>query len=277
MEAGRKHLLRSLAYFLLVTVATLIFVTPFFFVIYTSLRDTKDIILNGFVAPIKEFHLENYKNAFFDGNLMQASLNSLAITIPALLLMMFLSSAAAFAFARLRFRGNKIFFLFVLLSMYIPTAVKLIPIYRLYSDLGLTNSIAGLVVLQTAMCIPFCVFVLRNFFLTIPKELQEAAIIDGCSYASIYYKIYMPLSKPSLAVLVILQFTTVWNSFLWELLLMTGNTPVMVGVMTLQSQFGIEWAVQCAGAIIASVPTLLVFLIFQKHFIQGLTAGAVKG
>lgn len=277
MNKRLKKRIKNIFYFMIVTVATFIFIVPFLFVIYTSLRRSEDIIKEGFVAPISTFFPQNYLDAWLNGGLLDGTIYSLSITIPALIIALILSATAAFAIARLNFRGSKAIFFFILLTMYIPAAVKLIPVYQMYSGIGFTNSIFGLVLLQGAGSIPFCAFVLRNFFLTIPKELQEAAIIDGCSYPAIFFRIYMPLSKPSIAVLVILQFTAIWNSFLWELLLMTDNVPIMVAVMSLQSQYGIQWALQCAGAIIASIPTLLIFLAFQKHFISGLTSGAVKG
>lgn len=277
MNKKHKQQLKKGVYYIFITIITLIFIVPFIFVLYTSVRDSTDILRDGFVAPIKKLCLGNYWDAFRNGTITEGIINSLKITIPSLFLSIALASIAAYALARVTFKGSKIIFLFILITMYIPAAVKLIPIYKFYSNLHLTNSIGGLILLQCTGSIPFCIFVLRNFFLTVPKELQEAAIIDGCNYFTIYHKIYLPLSKPSIAVLLILQFTAIWNSFIWELLLMRDRTPIMVAVMSLQSQYGIEWSLQCAGAIIASIPTLIVFLCFQRYFISGLTAGAIKG
>ena len=265
------------AFYVILIIFTVVFVIPLFSTIFTSVRTTGDIMRKGFWSMPDTITLGNFSEAWIRGRLAHYTKVTILITAPAVAGALLVASLGAYALASLRFRGNSFTLLFIVSCMFIPIQVLLIPVYKLLGKLNFLNTYQGLILIHITMAVPFCTFVLRNFFATIPNELRDAARIDGCSEIGIYGRILMPLAKPALAVLAILWFTFIWNDLLWGLVLMTDKRPIMVGLISLQGEYRINWSVQCAAALMASIPTLIVFLCFQRYFIRGLTVGAVKG
>jgi len=185
---------------------------------------------------------------------------------------------AAFALARYRFRGNMlIYFMFVAGTM-LPFQVLLLPVFYLTKALHLYNQYSALIMIHTAFQLGFCTFVLRNFMRTIPGEILEAARMDGAGEFRLYWQIMMPLSLSSLAALATLEFTWVFNDYLWAIILISDGSkkPVTAGLAALQGQYNTDWPVLTAGALLAAVPTIFVFVFLQRYFIQGLTLGSNK-
>lgn len=206
-------------------------------------------------------------------------MNSVIITIPSVIASVFIASLAAYPLSRMKFKGqNIVYFLFVA-GLFLPPQVNLLPLYRFINVLGIFDTYWALIIVHVAFGQPICVFILRNFFMNIPHEIQDAAKIDGCNNLWIYSRIIMPLAKPVIAVLFIFQFTWIWNEFLWGIILTQSENirPVTVGLYNLQGMYTIEWNIQTAGANLTAIPTILVFLLFQRYFIKGITLGAVKG
>jgi len=262
----------------LLTIFTLVWLVPMFGALITSVRTQDDIIANGYWSIPKVITLGNFGEAWELGNVSRYMVNSFIVTIPSLFGMMLLSSMAAFALARYKFRGNlALYFMFVGGTM-LPYQILLLPVFYLAQALHLRNQYSGLIIINTAFQLGFCTFVLRNFMRTIPGEILEAARMDGAGEFRLYWQIMMPLSLSALAALATLEFTWVFNDYLWALVLITDGTkmPITAGLASLQGQYNTDWPVLTAGALIAAIPTVLVFVFLQRYFIQGLTLGSGK-
>ena len=268
---------RILLYVFLI-VFTLVYMAPFFSSIITSVRTQEDISLNGFWSIPSEITFENYPNAWNQGRVSRYLLNSFIITIPALIGTIFLSSLSAFALARYKFRGNKpIYFMYVAGTM-LPFQILLLPVFLLTNKLGLYNTFYSVILIHIAFQLGFCTFVLRNFMRTLPGEIMDAARIDGASEWTIYWRIVMPLTVPAIAAIATLEFTWIFNDYIWALILIQDDSlkPVTSGLASLQGQFVTNWPLIVAGALLAAIPTLIVFFALQRYFIGGLTLGSNK-
>jgi multiple sugar transport system permease protein len=268
---------RILLYVFLITF-TLIYMMPFFSAVITSVRTMDDISLNGFWSIPQNITFQNYIDAWTRGNVSRYLLNSFIITIPALVGTIFLSSLSAFALARYRFRANRpIFFMYVSGTM-LPFQILLLPVFLLMNRVGLYNTYGGVILIHIAFQLGFCTFVLRNFMRTLPGEIFDAARIDGASEFGIWWRIAVPLTVPAIAAIAVLEFTWIFNDYLWALILLQDDKlkPVTAGLASLQGQFITNWPLVVSGALLAAVPTLIVFFILQRYFIGGLTLGATK-
>jgi len=257
---------------------TLLWLVPIFSAVLTSLRTQDDISSQGFFHLPQPITFENFTRAWTDARVEKYLINSFIITIPSLFLMLFFSSLGAYALARYRFRGNLlIYFVFVAGTM-LPFQILMLPIFRLTNALGLFDTYGALILIHTAFQLGFCTFVLRNFMRSVPYEIVDAARVDGCGEFRIYWQIVLPLTLPALAALATLEFTWVFNDYLWAIILLRSDTlrPVTAGLATLRGQYNTDWPVITAGALLATIPTLLVFIFLQRYFIQGLTLGSGK-
>ena len=268
---------RLLLYLFLISF-TLIYMSPFFGAIITSVRTQDDISINGFWSIPGEITTQNFSEAWTQGNVNRYLLNSFIITIPALVATIFLSSLSAFALARYRFRANRpIFFMYVAGTM-LPFQILLLPVFLFMNRVGLYNTYQGVILIHVAFQLGFCTFVLRNFMRTLPGEIFDAARIDGASEFGIYWRIALPLSLPGIAAITVLEFTWIFNDYLWALILIQDDAlkPVTAGLSSLQGQFITNWPLIVSGALLAAIPTLLVFFFLQRYFIGGLTLGSSK-
>jgi len=260
------------------TTLTLIWLLPILAAFLTSFRTQDDISVNGFWSWPQVVSWTNFIKAWTAARVAKYLLNSFIITIPSLLGMLFLSSLAAFTLARHRFRGNlPIYFMFVAGTM-LPFQILMLPVFRLTNYLGLYDTYGSLIVIHTAFQMGFCTFVLRNFMKSVPNEILDAARVDGCNEFRIYWQIMLPLTLPALAAVATLEFTWVFNDYLWAIILLRSDAlrPVTAGLATLRGQYNTDWPVITAGALLATIPTLLVFIFLQRYFIQGLTLGSNK-
>jgi multiple sugar transport system permease protein len=268
---------RVLGYGILV-VATLLWLVPFATAVITSVRDNDDIMQNGFVSLPTTITLENFITAWNRGGLVRYLPNSFRITIPSLTLTLLLSSLSAYSLARFRFWGNRLIFFIYVGGMMLPFQVLLLPVFRLTDAIGLYDTHWGLIAFHTAFQLGFCTFVLRNYMRTVPGEILEAARIDGCSEFRAWWQIMMPLTMPAVAAVATLEFTWIFNDYLWAIVLLRSDDlkPITAGLATLQGQYVMQWSVITAGALLAAIPTILVFIFLQRYFIEGLTLGTGK-
>jgi multiple sugar transport system permease protein len=261
---------------------------PILWALVNSLRDYEYTALHGYLS-LGGFTLDNYARAWNEGELPGYFWNSLVITVPAVLLTLFLSSCAAFVLSS-HSRGFNLTMLAVFLAAnLLPAQALLVPLFRLYTSIplpywisesgSLYDSHIGVVLIHTAFQIGFCTFVLSNFMKAMPASLLEAARVDGASVFQQYWRVVLPLCRPSLAALATLLVTWIYNDFFWALALLSSGDklPITTALQNLQSAFFVDYNLLSAGSIIVALPTLVVFFALQRHFVAGLTLGASKG
>ena len=261
-------------------VIALIWLLPTIGLLVTSFRPRGDIQNSGWWTTFGSFHLtlENYQQVLNAQGMGQAFLNSLFIAIPSTLLPLLVCSLAAYAFSWIQFRFRDTIFLIIVALMMVPIQVAFLPVLQLFKPFGLTQSFLGIWLAHTAFALPFGIFLLRNFFITLPKDLIEAARIDGSSTFGVFRTIVVPLSVPAIAAYGIFQFLWVWNDLLMALIFVgkNSNYPMTVQVTTLLGTYGTEWNLLAASAFLLMVVPLAVFFSLQRYFVQGLLAGSVK-
>lgn len=279
MTAKQTGQLQRWAVYIFVYALTLLWLVPVLTALVTSLRTNNDILTRGFWSLPNVLTLKNFGEAWQRGGLTHYLPNSFIITLPSLVITLFLSSLAGYALSRFRFRGDRLILFTFVAGMMLPFQILLLPVFRMVNALGLYNTYWALIIFHSVFQLGFCTFVLRNYMRTIPGEILEAARIDGCNEFRIYRQIMMPLTLPAMAALATLEFTWIFNDFLWALILVQNDKlkPVTTGLAALRGQYVMDWTVIIAGSLIATMPTVLVFLFLQRYFIGGLTLGATKG
>ncbi|MFF4539558.1 carbohydrate ABC transporter permease [Streptomyces aureus] len=258
----------------------LFWLVPTIGLLLSSLRSPEDMGGSGwwkvFTAP-SQLTVDNYQKLLENGDITNSLLNTVLITVPATVLVVVIGSLAGYAFAWMEFPGRDWWFLAVVGLLVVPVQVALIPIAELFGKIGLFGSIAGVVLFHVGYGLPFAVFLLRNFFAEIPRELLEAARLDGAGELRLFARVVMPLGGPAIASLGIFQFLWVWNDMLVALVFSdSGSQPITVALQTQVRQFGNNIDVLAPGAFISMVVPLAVFFAFQRQFVSGVMAGAVK-
>jgi multiple sugar transport system permease protein len=279
MTAKRTISLSRVILYAVVYLFTALWLVPIATALITSVRTNSDIVSRGFLAIPNALSLQSYAEAWQRGGLAHYLPNSFIITIPSLIATLFLSSLSAYALSRFRFPGDRIILFIYVAGMMLPFQILLLPVFRLTDALHIYNTYWAVIVFHTAFQLGFCTFVLRNYMRTIPGELLEAARMDGCGEFRIYSQIMMPLTLPAVAAVATLEFTWIFNDFLWALILIQNNAlkPVTTGLASLQGQYRMDWTVIISGSLLAALPTVIVFLLLQRYFVAGLTLGATKG
>jgi len=281
-----KVVLRCLLYLLLIAFA-LFYLAPLFVMVTTSLKSLEEIRTGNLIALPREVTLEAWRTAWSgactgiqcDG-VRPFFWNSVLIAVPAVFLSTLIGAVNGYVVAQWRFRGANLIFAMMLFGCFIPFQVVLLPMARMLGIMGLAGSIPGLIFVHVVYGIGFATLFFRNYYVTIPSELVKAAKVDGAGFFRIFWSIFLPLSLPIIVVTVIWQFTQIWNDFLFGVSFsQAGTQPITVALNNIvNSTTGVkEYNVDMAAAIIAGLPTLLVYVVAGKYFIRGLTAGSVKG
>lgn len=266
---------KALFFVVLFSMAAL-YVGPFLFSLSISFNARKDV----FEWPIElipsQTTLANYASVWRDLPFSTWLLNSIIVTVIQTIANVFFSALAGFAFARLHFPAKNLIFALLLSSLMIPGIILLVPKFIILNELHLVNTYAGLI-LPTLITIPN-IFLMKQFFETIPRDLEEAALMDGCSYFRIFWQIFLPISKPALAAVAIYTFQGSWNEFLWPVIATYSKDmyTLPVGMATLRDELQTNWPLLMAGTILVSLPTLMIFLLFQRHFVQGVASAGGK-
>jgi alpha-glucoside transport system permease protein len=256
----------------------LVWLAPTIGLLVTSFRPRSDMQSSGWWEAIftMRFTLTNYEQVLTAQGMLGAFVNSMMITIPSTLIPLTLASLAAYAFSWLRFPFRDTIFLVIVALMMVPVQVAFIPTLQLFAPLGLTRNFGAVWLMHTAFALPFGIFLLRNFFITLPRDLIEAARMDGATDVGIFRKIVVPLSVPAIAAYGIFQFLWVWNDLLMALVYSPSNNPMTRQIQGLLGQYGSEWHVLAAGAFLLMLVPMAVFISLQRYFVQGLLAGSVK-
>ena len=285
---GRRFRPGSVAAQVFMIVAAALWILPIVFALYVALRPYSQTAKYGYLAWPHGLTFQNFQDAWTQSDMLHFFLNSVRITVPAVIITLFLASGVAYIVAQLNFRFNVAMLILFTAGNLLPQQVLITPLYRLYLSLhvptflsssgSLYNSYTGLVVINVSFQLGFCVFVLSNYMKTIPHEIDEAAVVDGATLWTRYWRLTLPLCRPALAALATLLTTWIYNDFFWAItLISTGNRrPITSALNNLQGQFVANQNMIAAAALIAAIPTLVVFFVLQKQFIRGLALGATK-
>jgi raffinose/stachyose/melibiose transport system permease protein len=268
---------RVVIYLILGTMAA-VFLYPVALMILTAFKSTPEIFRNPFGLP-ESWSLATFQDVWRRAKFGLYLRNSLLITGASALLLLATAAPAAYALARYSFRLRPVLFLFFLAGIMIPIRLGILPLYLLMRDLGLLDTPFSLILTYTASGMPMSVFLLSVFFRNLPRELEDAARIDGCSEAQTFWRIMLPLVRPGLATVVIVNVVPWWNDFFFPLLFIQSDTwkTIPLGMQIFFGQHLINWSLVFSGMVLASLPLLIIYLLMSRQFIAGLTAGAVKG
>jgi multiple sugar transport system permease protein len=257
---------------------SLIWVAPMIFVLVLAFRSFNDISANGTAAWPKSFTWDGFSTALGAGAMGRALWISIQVTVPAVIITLFLASMAAYALSRFAIPGRRAILLTMLAGNLLPPQILLIPVSRVMDSLGIYDTLFALVAIHVGFGLGFYTFVLHGFMRSIPGELTEAARIDGAGPFQIYARIIMPLCRPSLAALAALATTWIFNDLIWAITVIRteAKLPVTAALLNLQGGYVSNWNVVAAASLIAAVPTAIVFFAFQRHFVSGLLMGSTK-
>ena len=269
----------QIAYKTMLPIALILWLLPLISIMVFSIKPEADFTTGnywGFPSSIEFF--TNYGRVFFESDMPRYMLNSLMITLPTVAGCMILSSMTGFALGIYKFKANLwIFFMFVA-GNFVPFQILMVPVRDLTLDLGLYNTIPGLVLFHIAFQTGFCTLFMRNFIRALPFELIEAARVEGVAEWRIFWYVVLPLMRPALAAMAVLIFTFIWNDYFWAIVLTQGveTQPLTAGITSFNAQYRAAYHLMSAGSIVAALPPVAMFFLMQKHFIAGLTLGAVK-
>jgi multiple sugar transport system permease protein len=286
-----RRLTRSrVALYAFLTVMAVIWLFPLVWAIYTALRPFSDTSAHGYISIATSLSFDNFTAAWAQGDFAKHFISTLIVAIPAVIVTLIVASMLAFAVSSFSWRFNLLVLLIFTAGNLLPAQVIILPLFKLYNvALGLPQPLSdngklydqffGLFLINFVFQLGFCTFVLSNYMKTLSHELTEAALIDGASVLRIWGAVIMPLCRPALAALATLEFTFIYNDFFWALILIKSGDrrPITSALNNLQGQFFTNTNLLAAGALLAAVPTILVFLLLQRHFVSGLTLGSSKG
>ena len=275
---GRRPWLDAVTYIALI-LASLISMFPVLWAITTALKTDGEV--NSFPPTLLpgKLNLGNFSAVIFQSDFPKYLLNSVIVTVICILVATLIAAPAAYALTNFRIRYKKQMMFIILMTSMVPPVAMLVPLYMLSVKLGLYDTRFLLILIYTAWRVPVLAWILRGFFEKLPKELMEAGIIDGCSQAMVFYRIILPISKPGIVSAALLSAVYVWNDFLVSSTFTTKNELRMlsIGLYNYISQYGIQWGKLMAAVTISIVPIVILFVLLQRHFVEGMAAGAVKG
>ena len=266
---------RIMIYLILVLVVV-VYLLPIYIMLTTGLKSFAEVNLQTMWDLPSGIHLDNFIEAW--SKLSPNLANSLMLAVPAALLSAMVGSVNGYVFSKWSFRWANLIFALLLFGMFIPYQSILIPLVRFMQTIGLYGGLPGLILVHVIYGIPITTLIFTNYYVTVPTEVVEAARIDGAGFGGVYRWIFLPLSPPAFVVVLIWQFTSIWNEFLFAIVLTNPSQwPITVALNNLAGSQIVEWNVQMAGALLAALPTLLIYILLGRYFMRGLMAGALKG
>lgn len=253
-------------------------VYPIIWLFLNSFKDNKDLFYNPWGFP-KSFQISNYIRAITKGNIGQSFLNSAIITIIAVAVAVLLGAMVSYGVARLKFKVSVFVKSLFLVGMSIPAYAAIVPLFSIFNSLKLLDSYSSVIIAQIVFAFPITVFILEGFFATLPSELEEAAIMDGCSILGGYFRIMMPIAKPSIVTVAVIDFINIWNDLLFPQILLSSQNkmPLTVALTVFADLDSVDYTGMLAAVVLTIVPTVLVYIALHDKIMEGMTAGAVKG
>ncbi|MCC6791122.1 MAG: carbohydrate ABC transporter permease [Thermomicrobiales bacterium] len=267
----------AMRYAVCITVAAII-VFPLVMAVVDGLKTNGQLLASPFALP-KPFVWANYTDVLGSGDFWRQCGNSVFVMLATTLLVLGLASTAAFVFARFEFRSREAFFTYFSFGLLFPSTIAILPLYILIRQLGLVDTLWGIILPQVAFQLPISVLILRNFFISIPREIEDASYVDGATPLEFFWRILLPLARPGLSAVAVLTMVMSWNNFFLPLVVINTDKrwTLPLGVMQYQGQFGTDWGKVLAFVSLAMVPAIVFYLFAERQIIAGLTAGAVKG
>ncbi len=274
-----KSYVTTIKYALLVSLC-FIMMLPVLVAFLGSIRTTGEFITRPFGLPRDGVKLDNYILILTDPDFWRSSVNSVVITFGVTIVNVILSSMLAFVFSRMTFRTKNIWFNIMSIGLLFPLVVAILPIFIQIRNFGLTGNLLGVILPMAAFGIPSSVVILRGFFISVPKELEEAAYIDGATIYQFFFMILLPIVRPAIFAVATIQIIAAWNEFFLPLVVLTGATetwPLPLGLMQFQGQYGTDWAAVMTYITILMIPAIIFYLLTQRYIVTGLTGGELKG
>ncbi|HYW86592.1 MAG TPA: carbohydrate ABC transporter permease [Chloroflexota bacterium] len=258
--------------------ATVVVGYPVLWMLLQSFKTKFELYSNIWGLP-QQLFVDNYVQAWRIARMGTYILNSVIVSVGTVAVVLVVASLAGYAFAKLRFPGRDVLFYTFVFTLIVPVQVTIIPLYAVVSGLGLSNTYFALILPYAAAGLPLSIFLLRAFFASVPREIEEAARIDGCSELAAFWRVVLPISGPGLATVTILQFLGAWNEFLLALIFIRNPAlrTIPLGLQAFFFEYSVEWGYLFAALAMATVPVIVVYVVMQRQFIKGLTAGAVTG
>lgn len=255
----------------------LVILLPMLFVLWLSFKSLTGIISHPF-SPPSSSGVQNYSQAWTSGDLLAYLINTVIISVSSVAIILLFSSLAAFAISRFRFKGDQALYLFFLAGLALPIQIIALPIFVLMRQLNLLNSLLSLVLVYSAGGLAFGVFLLVNFMRNIPRELEDAAYVDGASSLQVYWRVVMPLVRPALSIVAIFNFLTAWNGFFFPLILVNNphRMPVALGILQFAGVYLSQYNLMFAALVVVSIPTLVAFIVVSRQFRRNMLAGGLK-
>ena len=278
MNRKTAHIIKQIFFYIFVIVFVGIIILPFLWQFLTSIKPMSEISAIPAKWIPSEINIQYYFNVFEKHPFGRYLINSFVVAVCTTVLGLLVGASAAYALARLRFKGKKIILMCILSISMFPAIATLSPIYLLLKEFNLLNTYPGLIIPYITFALPLAIWLLTNFFSQLPKGFEEAASIDGCSRAGIFFRIMLPLIKPAIFSVALIVFINAWNEYIYALTFMTNDLmrTVPVGIAMFPSHYEMPWGDMAAGSVIVTVPLIILVLIFQKKIIAGLTTGGVK-
>lgn len=267
-----------LVQYIVVIIVAFVVIVPLVATVVNGFKSTAELLRHPFSLP-SLWRWENYTGILQGGEFWLQLRNSTFVMLATALGIVVLSSMPAFVFSRMQFRGREVLFNFFTLGLLFPIAVAILPLYISLRQFNLVDTLWGIILPQIAFGLPGNILILRGFFNTIPRELEEAAVIDGCTTVGFFVRVLLPLMRPALAAVVVLTMVASWNNFFLPLLVLNNAQlyTLPLGIMQFQGQFGTDWGRVLAFVSLSLLPTIIFYLLAERQIISGLTAGAVKG
>ncbi len=279
LHSGKRNreLLKKTLLYVILTGLSVVMLIPFAWMLSASFKLNKDVFTYPMVWWPKEFVWSNYTRIWVEIPLLRYIFNTVKLTVIITLIQLFTSSFAAYGFAKLRFPGRDVLFLSYVCTIAIPWQTYMIPQFVIFRYLGLVDKHLSLIILQSFTA--FGVFLMRQFYLSIPNELNEAARIDGMNEYGIYARIMLPLSKPVIATLTIFSFVAVWNDFMGPFIYLNSKElkTIQIGLRSFISEYSSEYSLIMAGAVLSLIPVIIIFIALQKYFVEGIATSGLKG
>jgi multiple sugar transport system permease protein len=274
----RESFLSKLSRRIILLVFLVIVLVPFFWMLVTSLKHQQEIYGSQLTLWPKDLTFDNYLSAFTDADFGLYFLNSLTVTLVSSVTVLIISVLGGYSLARFQFKGKNVTLIAFLVTQMVPTMIMIVPLFILFSKIGLINHLASLIILYTVINIPFCLLTMSSFFQRIPVTLEEAAIIDGCNRFQSVYKVILPVMLPGVIATFVFAFTGAWNELFFGIMFLNGGTSatIPVALNNFVQKFDVNWGQMTAWGIISLIPVAIMFMFIQKYIVTGLTQGSVK-